>query len=308
MSRLLIRFILTMMVPVFLFAQEKERWSYVYIQGDKQVPFYVKLEGEMMPRYGKNYSIIPRLAEGWINIEILFQQNQYSPLNYKIRVPEDGYRSFLLAAKDGVYMLYDIEKQAYLRQGTGEIDERVSGETLKEAVKPEPLATAANRNKRPKPLKKHEEKALNSKDPVFIDDLVLSNEHSASNPAAQSDPLEKSAMNKTEVPEFKSAARHIPNSDCPEAMDEKSFEDILHQLESRKEKDKLLAYLLKQTQANCFSTKQVYLLASQLESESIRFSFLQKAYSRVTDQEHFFLLEKQLFQTPEWREYFRLIQ
>ena len=53
------------------------RFSYVYIQGDKQIPFYVKLEDDMLPRYSKNYTIIPQLAAGAINIQILFQQNEY---------------------------------------------------------------------------------------------------------------------------------------------------------------------------------------------------------------------------------------
>ena len=29
---------------------DAQKWSYVYIQGDKEIPFYVKLEGEMQPR------------------------------------------------------------------------------------------------------------------------------------------------------------------------------------------------------------------------------------------------------------------
>jgi hypothetical protein len=90
-------------------------FSYIYIQGDKITPFYVKLEGKMMPRYGKNYCIIPRLKEGSYNIEILFQQNIYPPEQFTIQVPGNGYRGFLLVSKQETqFALYDIENKTYL--------------------------------------------------------------------------------------------------------------------------------------------------------------------------------------------------
>ena len=57
-------------------------YSYIFIQGDKQTPFYVKLEGQMMPRLGKNYCILSNLDEGTIHLEILFQQNVYPLQKY----------------------------------------------------------------------------------------------------------------------------------------------------------------------------------------------------------------------------------
>lgn len=65
-------------------------FSYVYIQGDKQTPFYVKFEDEMMPRYGKNYCIISQLAPGPVKVQILFQQNIYPAQTFTIQVPENG--------------------------------------------------------------------------------------------------------------------------------------------------------------------------------------------------------------------------
>jgi len=34
-----------------------QQWSYVYIQGDKHTPFYVKMDDEMLPRYSKHFYI-----------------------------------------------------------------------------------------------------------------------------------------------------------------------------------------------------------------------------------------------------------
>ena len=89
-------------------------FSYIYIQGDKGTPFYVKMEGKMLPRYGKNYCIIPELNPGPIHIEILFQQNAMPSRKFTIEVPENGYRGFLLTAKDGSYELYDLQKNITL--------------------------------------------------------------------------------------------------------------------------------------------------------------------------------------------------
>jgi hypothetical protein len=92
-------------------------FSYVYIQGDKTTPFYVKLDGKMLPRYGKNYSIISELRPGPINIEILFQQHEFSPEKFTLQVPENGSRGFLLDKQDGVYALYDLQSKKYLMPG-----------------------------------------------------------------------------------------------------------------------------------------------------------------------------------------------
>ena len=89
-------------------------YSYIYIQGDKTTPFYVKLNGTMVTRYSKNYCIIPKLEKGSYEIEILFQQNKYPSLAYHIVVPENGSKGFLLDKKEGNYLLYDFETKNYL--------------------------------------------------------------------------------------------------------------------------------------------------------------------------------------------------
>lgn len=91
--------------------------SFIYIQGDKEIPFYVKLEGTMTERFGKNYSIIPNLPSGTTHIQILFQQNILPPQDYEIIVPKDGFRGFLLYKKDSTYCLYDLYQQFYLKPG-----------------------------------------------------------------------------------------------------------------------------------------------------------------------------------------------
>jgi hypothetical protein len=89
-------------------------FSYVYIQGDKTIPFYVKREGQMLPRYGKDYCIISELNAGPIHIEVLFQQHTYPPQKFTIQVPEGGYRGFLLTKQGDAFVLYDLLEKKYL--------------------------------------------------------------------------------------------------------------------------------------------------------------------------------------------------
>jgi hypothetical protein len=130
-------------------AAQAQSYSYVYIQGDKQIPFYVKLEGDMLPRYGKNYCIIPRLEPGVINIDILFQQNAYPAQHFVIKVPENGSRGFYLTQKSGTFSLYDLQQQFYLPAGNTEADDHapekneVVAAPVETAARPETTAGAA---------------------------------------------------------------------------------------------------------------------------------------------------------------------
>lgn len=107
-------FLLILLIAAGAVAQP---FSYVYIQGDKDMPFYVKMEGKMMPRYGKNYCILSELAPGAVHIEVLFQQHAFPPEKFTINVPPDGYRGFLLTRRDRQYELYDLQTKNYIGPG-----------------------------------------------------------------------------------------------------------------------------------------------------------------------------------------------
>src|ERR1043165_5716952 len=110
---------------ISLAPEAKETLSYLYIQGDKQTPFYVKMEEEMQPRYGKNYSIIPQLAPGPLHIEILFQQNVYPAQKFTVLIPDGGSRGFLLVKKEDSFALYDLQQGFYLMSGNSEADDHL---------------------------------------------------------------------------------------------------------------------------------------------------------------------------------------
>lgn len=284
-------------------------FSYIYIQGDKKTPIYVKLEGQMMPRYGKNYSIISRLAPGPVAVEVLFQQNAYPPQSFIINVPESGHRGFLLVQKDDAFSLYDLQRQYYIPAGNKAEDDVFKTllpeethvpvkqqEPPKNMVTTPPVKPKQRVVKKPsaKPIVK-EEIAKNSGPvgPQFIDDIELSN-------------------NKTIVPQnigieeeqadsFKNPVAII-NSDCPKAISNKKFETINNKVRERSGTEKL-KYLMSELN-NCYTTNQVETLTRTLKTDAEKFTYLKNVYSRITDQAVFPKLERLLI-SDEWKSYFR---
>lgn len=88
--------------------------AYLYIQGDKTIPFYVKIDSVMQPRYGKNYCIAPKVRAGKVNVEILFQQNAYPAQAFAIDMPATGQKGFLLNRQGEQFSLYDLQAKTYL--------------------------------------------------------------------------------------------------------------------------------------------------------------------------------------------------
>lgn len=339
----MVKYLITALATL-LFCQNADarRWSYLYIQGDKQIPFYVKLEGEMMPRYSKNYFIIPELEAGRTQIQILFQQNQYPPQTFNILIPEAGYRGFLLTRKDQSFALYDIQQRFYLMPGNEGEDHLPEMVALSEHAPPpvakrphESLMNGPEENKLQtvfKPIK--EKPAPKNNEPNFIENLELPNNQSAIRSAPEKNSgvpeskpeADDNAANEKTIEEQQEAddRDYIPepagslnldagiapiiNSDCPEPLSETAFDRFYNQLKGKRGGEKKIDFLMKKSDKNCFTTRQVFFLARELSAESMRYNFLKKIYPRITDQQNFYLLEDHLFKTLEWRSYFRLIQ
>jgi hypothetical protein len=353
----------------------------------------------MLPRFSKNYSIIPQLAAGPIKLQILFQQNQYPAQTFNIQVPEDGYRGFLLTRKDNGFALFDLQQRFYLMPGDEgedhlpETNASGSGMLLSENEPANKVVPVVEEPVMPQPTKKHNrgviEKPIEetviaiNNEPQFINDIELNNERTpvqniperqqeqdvviqeqptqtaevvrevpqqetnevvleeapqqeivqqettrteqppqetaaeeqqqTETNIANETAVEESGTHDTEtemgqpVPALTENAAPIINSDCPEAMSDSKFDEIFTASRAKSSDDKRIALLMKKAGENCFTTRQVFLLSRQLQTESMRYSFLKKVYSHITDQQNFYLLGDALFKTMEWKSYFKLI-
>jgi len=298
-------------------------FSYVYIQGDKQTPFYVKFEDEMMPRYGKNYCIISQLAPGPVKVQILFQQNIYPAQTFTIQVPENGVRGFLLTKKNDEFALYDLQEQFYLPSGNGIGDDKVQSATPvkqnKPAYPPKPEEKVTNIAQLKAVEGEEQAEQIGSKTTNITTNVALTNSTENNEPVANTkmvngpefvdfeiDNNQKSPNGGTvRTNEPYKGQIAIPNSDCPKAVDLELFEAIQKKANDKSDNNRL-KYLLDKTEENCFTTNQARILARTLKNDPERYTFLKKVYSRVTDQAKFPALES-LLTTQEWKGYFRLI-
>lgn len=285
----------------------KERFSYLYIQGDKQTPFYVKLEDGMQPRYGKNYCIIPQLASGPTHIEILFQQNVFPSQQFTVLIPESGSRGFLLVKRDTSYALYDLQQGFYLPAGNEASDDHLpttgaivsAPEPIVDTPQPKTVARVKERPnkikivKKEKPQRKpatHKAVAVAksvpaSSGPDFIPDMELSKPGETSENTVKTSVVTKPAA--------------ILNSDCPSAISSADFKPIFNAMAAVSSDEERLGYILDKMNL-CYESWQARALAQMLSGDAARFTLLKRIYPRISDQASFPLLDD-LFSTETWK-------
>ena len=294
------------------FAQAKEAFSYLYIQGDKQTPFYIKLEDAMQPRFGKNYCIVPQLAPGPAHIEILFQQNAFPAQQFTVLIPEGGSRGFLLVKKAEGFSLYDLQQGFYLSAGNKEEDDRLPAAVITANASPasaeaapdasvQSSAASALPKQRQQPERavstgeKPVENTGQTGGPAFIPDMELPQ-------ARQELPRRDSVMI---IPRTKLPA--ITNSDCPSAISKEAFGNIFNGMASASGDEDRLAYLMGRLDV-CYESWQARALAQMLSTDAARYTLLKKIYPRITDQGAFPLLDDML-DSEVWKaEFLRLVR
>lgn len=274
-----------------------DEFSYVWIQGDKKTPIYTKVEGVMMPRYGKNYALLAPLAPGPMNLEILFQQNEHPPLHFQILVPENGKRAFLLSKKEGKFALYDIQQNFYLPDDNKLEDDHLPtiltnqsliSEARETAKSPNPHKNPASPVVRTKPAVEPESPKTDATDtraqkPEFIEGITFDNERKAGERplAASQTATEKSAA----APVAPVAA--IPNSDCKTTISNEKYFRLRGEMRLMTGEDQRLGALEEATKQYCFNTKQASELVHLLNSDIARLSALKSLYPKISDQSNY---------------------
>lgn len=285
----------------------RETLSYLYIQGDKQTPFYVKLEDEMQPRFGKNYCIIPQLAPGPAHIEILFQQNVFPAQKFTVLIPESGSRGFLLVKKEEGFSLYDLQQGFYLPAGNSEGDDHlpVSG-TVATAlpVADPPVKTDTPRTRptvavRKQPVKKEPRKTLPpKKSTVTVARKTPTKEGPAFIPGIE---LSKSTEGngETTAKTVTKPSVVIANSDCPTAISSDEFGKIFSSMSAKGADEDRLSYVLDKMDV-CYESWQARALTQMLSGDAARFTLLKRIFPRITDQAAFPLLDD-LLTSDAWK-------
>lgn len=294
-----------------------QEFSYVYIQGDKKTPLYVKAEGEMMPRYGKNYALLSRLAPGPLNIDILFQQNEYPPLHFTVLVPENGKRAFMVNKKGNQFTLYDLEQHFDLKPDNDISDDHLPAviDNNKLAAKspetvaippqtPEQPGTTGEESGRIKvwedPVDSREEPPAQitnktpDTDPRFIENITFDNSRKTAAEPGNTGSASRSTG---------STAAPITNSDCHTQISGGAYQRLYNNMSGKGSEDERLGLFLEALKQHCFSSEMTGNIVGLLSTDAARFSALKNAYPKITDQSNFSSLGN-LLTDAEWKEYF----
>jgi len=301
-------------------------FSYVYIQGDKKTPIYTKVEGVMMPRYGKNYALLSRLAPGPLNIEILFQQNEYPAVQFNILVPENGKRAFVLQKKEEGFALYDVQQNFYLKANNSIEDDHlptilsnanIAGEKYNEpktvvtSEKTEEVS-AFNKAEKPKaempePIKTEATEVGNTSTtidsatkPKFIENITFDN--STNTPDTKEGNINVGEQTNKENRKDNTIPI-ILNSDCKNQITTIQYLKLINNITAKKSENERLGLIIESTKQNCFSTEQAEKLIEKLDSDIAKYSALKNIYPKITDQANFGSLVS-LLQEEEWKSYF----
>lgn len=283
-------------------------YSYFYFEGDLETPFYVKVEGQMQPRYGQNHFIIPNLDEGYTHFEILFQKNEYPPQKFFLEVPKNGFRSFVLhKASDQKFMLLDIQQQIYIPANNTK-DQGAAG-NIKTYVRPLPKEALKSGKESSRPSK-HIARGSSGSLSLFPEDSILKlSQNKNTDSVSYQSSTEGAFINDIVLNDngkTSSKQAQIANTDCPNAMSNEAFETFALKLLDKEGDENRLKYLKKQATSYCFSTEQVRIIAANLSMQSARYEAVKLLYQRTSDQKNYNRLES-LFNTPFLKEKFKAI-
>src|SRR5690606_17566522 len=288
-----------------------------------ETPFYVKVEGKMHPRLGKNHFIIANLDEGYTKFEILFQQNKYPPQEFLLEVPASGSRGFRLhKINDRQFALYDLQQARYIVSGNTEADDSApavadlasgikappvvdtTGDTVGEEL-PDFIKQDGSEEAQAEKTDRANESGETNR---FVPGLTLYNdgtysripdfEPAPSSVAKGKKRKQRKPENFEELPawdpeapevqqsgdeESEEAAMSTSASDCSTPMDNLTFESFALKILEKNSDSDWLKLLKRQKARHCFSTEQIRILVKNLNMQSIRFDAVQMLYPHTSD-------------------------
>lgn len=313
-------------VSLVIFAHTAFAQSALYFQGDKETGIYVKVEGQMMERQSKDFIIVPGLEAGTAHFEILFEQNKYPAQKFKIRIPENNIRGFVVSRRnDGSISLFDVQTNGYILPNNTEDDAFIPVQKREKTFYGNGAPKSSNETSELPPFiaetrPKVEDKPIEEpkKRNRFIDDLDLNQqkerEKSESRKNENRTIMDGDNLFKTQddgVVKGKNVAPptesenpgSLTHQNCTEPISTSQFEWYAKNVVTGDDEAKL-KYLKRTYQKYCFSTEQIGMLASLLDGQATRYEFVQTAMDRTVDLDNYPVLEG-LFNTDFMKKKFR---
>lgn len=314
----------------------------VYIQSDKETPIYVKVEGQMMERYSKNYVVLGNLASGPLNLEILFQQNKYPNQKFVLNIPPSSQRSLVLKKMDqNKFALYDLNYGIYLNSGN-RLEDDISGsdkeyqntvlaantaappnesavvsveKPKKEKVTPKPKKEKKSEDEIPEFTVAKEEKKNKEATPVIVQEETEAPKKPKKTRSERRQETEENTngerfldfeMNKKESNSGNNRSGNAKNTNtkCSEPASESQFDNFASLLNTTDDEELKLGIVRKNATKYCFSTDQVRTIAMNFDSQSSRYEVARVLKAKVVDVDNYAQLSS-LFNTNFLKERFK---
>lgn len=285
-------------------------FSYLYLQGDKKVPIYVKLEGTMMPRSSKNYALLSKLAPGPANIEILFQQNIYPATKFSILIPPNSKRAFIVQYKDSMVQLYDIEQGFFLKANNLLSEDKLPDSLMSSFVDTNKEISEPNGDKisTTLPTDAQTDTSTNKLDSISTDEVNTKTDQvqDANNTEVATSPkfinniiFDNNANNNennTEQTNPNVSSNNIleKNLNCPNSANTYTYNKILNELNRLTTEDQKVGLLTSFANKYCFSTEQIKVFLNSLSTDIYKYTLLKNIYNKTVDQQNYIYLKNHL--------------
>lgn len=102
------RWFILLLLPMALSAQQK---FFLYIQGENQQPFYIKMEGVIFSSSASGFIILPRLGSGSVDLIIGFPKSQWPEQSFSIEMKSTDRGLILKNNQNKGWELHDLQSQ-----------------------------------------------------------------------------------------------------------------------------------------------------------------------------------------------------
>lgn len=133
-----ISLIIAMLLSVATMAQQKH---FLYIQGENQQPFYLKMEGVIYSSSASGHIIIPRLENGPVDMIVGFPRSQWPEQRFKVDI-KSADKGLVLKNKAGIsWLLQDLQTQSSI-EGQALVSAKEVGKETEKKKTDDPFATS----------------------------------------------------------------------------------------------------------------------------------------------------------------------
>jgi hypothetical protein len=93
----------------YLSSKAQGSTHFLYIQSDRDQPFYVRVAGQLLSSSTAGYLIVPGISSGELSLVIGFPKNEYPEQQFSVTLSSERDRGFLLKqTADNHFTLYDL--------------------------------------------------------------------------------------------------------------------------------------------------------------------------------------------------------